>query len=418
MQREQIQKQWYKEYYGKTGLDRNDLRLNPGVLFQVLAAEKAFILAVRQLEHNPARIKVLDVGCGVGGDAYQLLRVGYLPENITGIDVQPDRLDSAKRLYPSMRLVHADATEMGFQDGEFELVFESTMFATLPDDEVSSKIAGEMLRVCKAGGYLLLVDWWTPKHGDPSYKALTKSRLAALFKLGDEARLIGVYHGALVPPVGRFLSTYFPALYFPLARLFPFLVGQVAYLLQKRPSGPHPSGAYYAAYSSDGVPFDVKLEEGMSFFWWRPGWLSIIPPALGFRVFVLWLMHRFGLFFNHEYSVLYVKHGDRIVHHSSAIPGYFRWPFMGREDLQISSTWTDPAYRGKNLATLALQKIVSDLRRPGRRFWYVSCEENFPSIVVAKKVGFSLHAYAMRTRKFGIQMFGQLLLVPLKHPAK
>lgn len=140
MQREQIQKQWYKEYYRRAGVDRNNLRINPGVLFQTLAAESAFICAVRHIEHNPATAKVLDVGCGGGGDAYQLLRVGYLPQNITGIDVQPDRLDGAKRLYPSMRFLHADAAAMAFQDGEFDLVFESTMFATLPDDEVSAKI--------------------------------------------------------------------------------------------------------------------------------------------------------------------------------------------------------------------------------------------------------------------------------------
>lgn len=408
---EQKQKEWYKAYYNRVGVDRNNLRLNPGVLFQTLAAEKAFINAIRYVEHNPATAKVLDVGCGGGGDAYQLLRVGYLPNNIIGIDVQPDRLDCAKQLYPSMRFFQTDATSMDFVGGEFDLVFESTMFATLTDDAVSLRIASEMLRVCKPGGYVLLVDWWTPKHGDKSYKALTKSRLAKLFKLGEDARLLVVCHGALVPPVGRFLSAQLPGAYFAVARLFPFLVGQVAYLIQKRPAGSHPAGAYFVAYSSSGRGFAPQVEDGLEYSWWRPGLAAFIPPTLGPIVIGWWLFHVLRVFKGRDYSVLFVKHNGRIVHRSCVIPAYFRWPFMNKKDLQVSSTWTDPAYRGKNIATVALQKIVTDMRDDGRRFWYVSREENPASISVAKKAGFLFSGYASRTKKLGMYLLGQLVLV-------
>ncbi len=231
---EQCQKEWYTNYYDKLGKNRNNLRLNPEVLFQVLAAEKAFVLAMRRIAHNPTEAKVLDVGCGSGGDVYQLLRAGYLPENISGIDIQQDRLSDAKRLYPTIQFIYGDASKINFPDSSFDLLFESTMFATLPDDEISGKIATEMLRVCRPGGYLLLADWRIPKPYNPNYKALTKKRLAALFKLGHEAEVIGIHHGALIPPAGRFLSAHLPALYFLVAGIFPFLVGQVAYLLRKK----------------------------------------------------------------------------------------------------------------------------------------------------------------------------------------
>lgn len=234
MQREDLQKQWYREYDRKAGRHRNDIRLNPGVMFQVLAAEKAFVLAVRQINHPPALARVLDVGSGEGGNIYQYLRLGYLPENITGIEIQKELVGNAQSLYPSINFMHADASKIDIEDCSFDIVAESTMFATLVDDEVSSKIASEMLRVCKPGGYILLADWRTPKPGDLSYKALTRSRLSALFKLGNETFLLGVYRGSLVPPVGRFLSAYFPSLYFMVASLFPFLVGEVVYLLQKQ----------------------------------------------------------------------------------------------------------------------------------------------------------------------------------------
>lgn len=233
MYRELSQQEWYRRYYGKAGEQRNDLRLNPEVLFQTLAYEASFVRASRDIRHDPKEACVLDVGCGGGGDIYQLLRVGYNPSNITGIDIQEERLAGARKLYPQGRFLHADATRLSFANDSFDLVFESTMFATLPNDHDRIAIAAEMIRVYKAGGYLLLMDWRTPKPGDRNYKALTRKELHSLFSLGSATRLLGIYPGALVPPLGRFLSRHLAGLYFLAAALFPFLVGQVAYLLMK-----------------------------------------------------------------------------------------------------------------------------------------------------------------------------------------
>jgi SAM-dependent methyltransferase len=237
MNQELITKDWYHDYYHKRGADRNDLRVNRGVLFQTLAGEASVVRACYAIGHDPAKAKVLDVGCGVGADLYQLLRLRYSPANIVGIDILTERIADARVLYPSVRFLQGDASRMDFPDAAFDLVFESTMFVSLTDEPLSVAIAREMIRVCKPGGYLLLVDWWMPKPGDPTYKALTRRRLRQLFSIGANTRLMGIYRGALVPPVGRLLSRFLPSVYFVTAKLFPFLVGQVAYLLQK-PVGP------------------------------------------------------------------------------------------------------------------------------------------------------------------------------------
>lgn len=226
--------QWYQNYYSKSGSSRNDLRTNPGVLFQILAMERAVVLALRDAVFPLVRPKILDIGCGSGANTYQLLRAGADINSLTGIDIYKERLSQAKVLYPSAHWVHGDAGNMSFQNGEFDLVTEFTMFATLPDDELCGRIAAEMLRVCKPGGYLLLIDWRTPKIGDSNYLALTRARLGKLFKIGSEVVLVGVYPGALIPPLGRFLSHHMPSMYFMIASLFPFMVGQVGYLLKKR----------------------------------------------------------------------------------------------------------------------------------------------------------------------------------------
>jgi ubiquinone/menaquinone biosynthesis C-methylase UbiE len=162
-----------------------------------------------------------------------LLRLRYRPENVTGIDIRSDQVQSAAHFLPQARFVAGDASAMGFDDDTFDLVYESTMFATLPDDALSGAIAREMIRVCRPGGYLLLVDWWMPKIGDPEYKALTRGRLKSLFLNSNKVELLGIRRGAIVPPLGRLLSKWLPSLYFLTTAMVPLVVGQVTYVLRK-----------------------------------------------------------------------------------------------------------------------------------------------------------------------------------------
>ena len=102
-----------------------------------------------------------------------------------------------------------------------------------PKRRTRAGIAREMIRVCRPQGYLFLVDWWMPKPLDANYKALTRPRLRRLFAPGERTKVVGIFRGALAPPLGRFLSAFVPWLYFPVATVCPFLVGQVVYVLRK-----------------------------------------------------------------------------------------------------------------------------------------------------------------------------------------
>jgi len=91
----------------------------------------------------------------------------------------------------------------------------------------------EMLRVAKTNGFIMLVDWKYGKPGNANYKALSQKRIAKLFHVGTRSEVRGVYKGAVVPPLGRFLSHRAPFAYFLTQTLFPFLVGQVTTVLVK-----------------------------------------------------------------------------------------------------------------------------------------------------------------------------------------
>jgi SAM-dependent methyltransferase len=223
----------YSPYYREHGDDRNDLLTNPGVLFQTLAFDRANIRALGKLNLDRSKAKVLDVGCGTGSSILSLLRLGFDPANLSGIDLEQDRIDRALRQAPNVDFRCGDARQLQFADGTFDLVLESTMFVLMPDESLAREIAGEMIRVTRKGRYIMLVDWRYGKPGKAHYRGVSAARIRNLFDVGRRTRVTGVERGALIPPVGRFLSRSLPSLYFTVQALVPPLVGQTTTVLEK-----------------------------------------------------------------------------------------------------------------------------------------------------------------------------------------
>jgi len=220
---------WYQEYYGRKGLNRNNLLHNPEVLFQTLALDVAIARCLRRAGLDETTATVLDVGCGSGMSLSALIRLGFHMDNLVGVDQLANRVAVGRRRLPGLDLREADARRLDIPDASFDLVLESTMFAQVTDATVAAEIASEMRRVVKPTGFLLLADWRLKDPRDSRAGALPRARVRMLF---PGATLLAVEPGALVPPVGRRLSRHAPSLYFALQRLAPFLVGQVAYLLR------------------------------------------------------------------------------------------------------------------------------------------------------------------------------------------
>ena len=90
-----------------------------------------------------------------------------------------------------------------------------------------------MLRVTKKNGYIIIFDWRYAKLNNTKFSACNKKRIKNIFKVNQSTKLISIQKGMLIPPIGRFLSSKFNPSYFMVANLFPFLVGQVGYILKK-----------------------------------------------------------------------------------------------------------------------------------------------------------------------------------------
>jgi demethylmenaquinone methyltransferase/2-methoxy-6-polyprenyl-1,4-benzoquinol methylase/phosphoethanolamine N-methyltransferase len=134
--------------------------------------------------------KVLDVGCGpgrlvlAGSD-----RVGKSGE-AHGIDPSAEMVTMAKRKAAkaglSARFVQAAAEELPFDDAYFDAVTSSLVIHHLPGDDLKRKAFGEMRRVLRGGGRLLVVDFAVPQSG-------SLRPFAKLFGAHMHATTIGSY---------------------------------------------------------------------------------------------------------------------------------------------------------------------------------------------------------------------------------
>ena len=145
---------------------------------------------------------------------------------------------------------------------------------------------------------------------------------------------------------------------------------------------------------------------------WRPGVFRFKANGMPAFPFVIWwVLHMLHVFSNRDYGLFIIRCGDKVIHRSVITPRYFRFPFMAAGDIQISDTWTDPGERGKGLATIALESIISSPLFRKHTCWYVVEPDNRASIRVVEKAGFTLAGRGIRTRRFGLGILGRFVLI-------
>jgi ubiquinone/menaquinone biosynthesis C-methylase UbiE len=135
---------------------------------------KSVILAALRLE---AGMKVLDIGCGVGTDAFDLAeRVGP-SGHVTGADFSEYLVAEAIRRAAGRNLSVSfevgDAQNLRFPTETFDAVRTERMLMHVPDAE---KAISEMARVLRRGGMMAVIDFdWESQFCDSPYKATTRT---------------------------------------------------------------------------------------------------------------------------------------------------------------------------------------------------------------------------------------------------
>jgi MPBQ/MSBQ methyltransferase len=106
-------------------------------------------------------IKVLDVGCGIGGTSRYLAKKYGDKATVTGITLSPNQVERATSLAKERGLSNAnfqvmDALNMTFPDNSFDVVWACESGEHMPDKK---KYVEEMTRVLKPGGRIVIATW-------------------------------------------------------------------------------------------------------------------------------------------------------------------------------------------------------------------------------------------------------------------
>lgn len=120
------------------------------------AGERAAWDRILALVVPKGQVDALDAGCGTGFLSLELAALGH---RVTGVDFAPSMLEIARRKASehglTVRFEHADAENLPFAAGSFDLAISRHVLWTLPHPEAA---IDEWKRVLRPGGRLAIVD--------------------------------------------------------------------------------------------------------------------------------------------------------------------------------------------------------------------------------------------------------------------
>ncbi len=165
-------------------------------------------LLARRKSLDLATAHILEVGCGRGDRLADWLKWGAAGSRLSGIDLMEPFLAEARKRLPQASLAAASGDRLPFADASFDIVSQLTVFTSILDQGLKQRIAAEMRRVLKPGGFILWFDFRYPSPRNRDVRPVGRREIAALF---PEAR-IDLKSVTLLPPLARRLAPVSPAL--------------------------------------------------------------------------------------------------------------------------------------------------------------------------------------------------------------
>jgi SAM-dependent methyltransferase len=193
------------------GVDWRYNLLNPAVWQTVHERQRALLRMLHRLGwEDLAQKTLLEVGCGGGGNLLEMLRFGFDPRNLQGVELLEERYAEARRVLPAeSQLTLGDACEAQVQLCSQDIVLQSTVFSSLLDDAFQQRLADAMWRWVKPGGGVLWYDFTVDNPRNTDVRGVPLRRVRELFPGGRvHARRV-----TLAPPVARQVVRLHPSLY-------------------------------------------------------------------------------------------------------------------------------------------------------------------------------------------------------------
>jgi SAM-dependent methyltransferase len=204
--------------------------LNPDVWQSLQERQRAMLRLFERLGWaDLTSRRVLEVGCGAGGNLLELLRLGFAPRNLAGIELLPDRYAQAMQTLPaSVVLMQGDALQVKLPDQSEDIVMQSTVFSSLLDAPFQWKLAQTMWRWVRPGGGVMWYDFVVNNPRNPDVRGVPVARVRELFPQGR----LTWRRVTLAPPLARAVCRVHPAMY-TLVNSLPLLRTHVLAWIEK-----------------------------------------------------------------------------------------------------------------------------------------------------------------------------------------
>ena len=190
---------------------------NPGnvaIREELLAA----VIAIAGHDFPSASGAMLDIGCGSGAWLRALTGAGVPANRLTGIDIQPARVEASRRRVPDAQIVEGDARELPFEDDTFEVVFLLLVLSSLRDLASVGRVLDEARRVASMSALLFVYE---PRFPNPFNRRTLRLARRDLdrFRLSPRSE----QPLTVLPPLARRLGAGTRLAYPLLARVPPLL---------------------------------------------------------------------------------------------------------------------------------------------------------------------------------------------------
>lgn len=140
----------------------------------------------------------------------------------------------------------------------------------------------------------------------------------------------------------------------------------------------------------------------------RPTMRTVFRCVPSYPLFIVWwAFHRSGVFSNKDFSMIALLEGGRILHRTCVFPRFYKFPFMGKNDVQLGEIWTRGDFRHRGIASKAINCVLNLESYRNKTLWYVVEEDNADSIRLAERAGFLKYSAAEKKRRLGISALGE-----------
>ena len=147
----------------------------------------------------------------------------------------------------------------------------------------------------------------------------------------------------------------------------------------------------------------ASIHTSYEFKTFTPHRLHLIPNGVNKSLtFILWAILYLAIWKRRgkDFEYYLVYDGEKLIHYSIVLPQYYRFPFMGNNDIFVGPCWTAEEYRGKGIFPLVILMITDNYKfRKGYAYGMIT-EDNIASQRSVIKAGMNIYGYGNRAKGF------------------